>query len=260
MSFIDYNWKLWLKKAIYDDTCRLHSFLIQLFSKQELESVLNYLKDELFKIRPRNQDDVLVIIPYEPRDWVKKTLSKTFDPSRQGKIYIDDIRKIKEFLSQKPSSFGFKIVFVMDAEKLNREAANAFLKILEEQPEYAFIFLFTQNSDLLPKTIVSRLIKLSFNDQKDFKAEGSYNIRDFLNLALVDKFDFCDKFLYHKEKAAKFLDELMVFLASDLESKENNYKLIKELIRYKKVLIGTNQRPQFILKNIILNVLERESV
>lgn len=243
---MNYDWKAWLKKAVYDDDHRLHAFLVYSFLKKDLEEVLNYLKEELFGIRFQNQDDSLTIIPHEPRDWVKKT----------GEIYIDDIRKIKEFLSQRPGTLGLKAVFVMDAEKLNREAANAFLKILEEQPEYAFFFLFTQNVDLLPKTIISRLSKLNLSNKAIIKPQGTYNIQNFLELTLVDKFAFCDKFLYHKEKATKFVDELVVFFEHNLE---NSYSQIKELIRYKRVLTRTNYKPQIIIKDIILNVLEKEN-
>lgn len=243
---MDFDWKIWLKKAVMDETRRLHAFLIQYFLKEELEEVLNYLKVDLFKIKSPNQDDSLTIIPYEPRDWTKKV----------GEIYIDDIRKIKEFLSRKPGSSGLKTIFIIDAHKLNREASNAFLKILEEQPEYAFLFLFTHNSDLLSKTIISRLAKITLSRKNDIKFQQVYNLQDFFNLTLVDKFDFCDKFLYHKEKAIKFVDDLiMFFFENNLES---SYLLIKELIRYKKALVEANHKPQIVIKNVILNILDNK--
>ena len=48
------------------------------------------------------------------------------------KIYIEDIREVKVFLSLKPNVGPYKFVIIDDAHCLTPEGSNALLKILEE--------------------------------------------------------------------------------------------------------------------------------
>jgi DNA polymerase-3 subunit delta' len=72
---------------------------------------------------------------------------------------------LRKVLYLKTQNIGRKIVLVFDAHLLNSgqgEAANAFLKILEEPPLNTTIILVTDYMELLLPTILSRCQKIAF--------------------------------------------------------------------------------------------------
>jgi DNA polymerase-3 subunit delta' len=78
-------------------------------------------------------------------------------------IKIIQIRELCNSLILKPYEAQFRFVLISDAHKMNKEAGNALLKILEEPPERTvFVLTATHTSDLLP-TIVSRCQQIRFN-------------------------------------------------------------------------------------------------
>jgi DNA polymerase III subunit delta' len=79
-----------------------------------------------------------------------------------GQIRIEEIRAINEILFLKPFEGRKKIVIVDDAELMNQNAANAFLKTLEEPPEDSLIIIISSNPDRLPDTIRSRCARINF--------------------------------------------------------------------------------------------------
>lgn len=77
-------------------------------------------------------------------------------------IKIESIRRIEETLSLKPFEGRKKIVIIDDSDRMNANAANAFLKTLEEPPDNSIIILISSNEDILPDTIKSRCIRVGF--------------------------------------------------------------------------------------------------
>ncbi len=77
-------------------------------------------------------------------------------------ISIDDIKEIQKELQYKKTEAIFRFVIIDNAEKMSREAANSFLKTLEEPPLFTVIILIVKNLSNLLKTIVSRcqIVKL----------------------------------------------------------------------------------------------------
>lgn len=84
---------------------------------------------------------------------------------KANRILIQSIRGLRKTLYFKTQNVGRKIVLVFDAHLLNAgqgEAANAFLKILEEPPSNTTIILVTDYMELLLSTILSRCQKIIF--------------------------------------------------------------------------------------------------
>ncbi len=84
---------------------------------------------------------------------------------KANRILIQSIRALRRKLYLKTQNFGRKVVLVFDAHLLNSgqgEAANAFLKILEEPPSNTTIILVTDHMELLLPTILSRCQKINF--------------------------------------------------------------------------------------------------
>lgn len=79
-----------------------------------------------------------------------------------GNAGIDEIRKLKSFLSLKPYSGKYKIAIINDAHQMGHEAANAMLKVLEEPPAHSLIILVSANPQALLPTIYSRCVEIKF--------------------------------------------------------------------------------------------------
>jgi len=75
-------------------------------------------------------------------------------------VGIDEIRKLKKFLSLKPYASKYKIVIIDDAHQMGAEAANAMLKVLEEPPAHSLIILISANPQALLPTIYSRCVEI----------------------------------------------------------------------------------------------------
>ncbi len=75
---------------------------------------------------------------------------------------IDDIRSLKEGIYLAPAQAHKKVYIIDEAHMLTLEAANAFLKTLEEPPAHVVFILATTNPEKLPGTVISRLTQVNF--------------------------------------------------------------------------------------------------
>lgn len=71
-------------------------------------------------------------------------------------IKINQVREIISDSSRKPFESGYKIIIIDNAEKMTKDAQDAFLKTLEEPPQNTVFILLAENHNLLLPTIVSR--------------------------------------------------------------------------------------------------------
>lgn len=91
------------------------------------------------------------------------TVERRFDEKRgrmRSEIVVDDVRAIVRFLGLTASAGGWRIVIVDGAEEMNRNAANALLKVLEEPPPRTVILLVSHTPGRLPATVRSRCCRL----------------------------------------------------------------------------------------------------
>ncbi|MBX7157179.1 MAG: hypothetical protein K1X66_02160 [Verrucomicrobiae bacterium] len=80
--------------------------------------------------------------------------------SKTRQIRVETIRNLISQLNQTSFLGGWKIAILDEAERLRQEAANAFLKTLEEPPHKTLILLLTARPSQLPTTILSRCLIL----------------------------------------------------------------------------------------------------
>ncbi len=71
-------------------------------------------------------------------------------------ITADEIRKVSRFLSLRTHDGGYRVVIVDPADDMNRSAANALLKSLEEPPSKVIFILISHSVGRLLPTIRSR--------------------------------------------------------------------------------------------------------
>lgn len=83
-------------------------------------------------------------------------------------IGVDVIRtKVNNDIMIKPYQGPYKIYIIDHADLMTEEAQNSLLKTIEEPPEYAVIFLLTENGEKLLPTINSRCVMLKLRNIKD---------------------------------------------------------------------------------------------
>jgi len=124
------------------------------------------------------------------RPWLKDLLGR--DPeghpdvfrvsplSKLRQIKIEQIRQLLSSLYQTSSLGGWKIAIVSEADRLLPQAANAFLKTLEEPTRRTVILLLTSAPDLLLPTIRSRCLMIRLRGGK--KPEPPKDLRPTLDL------------------------------------------------------------------------------
>jgi len=81
----------------------------------------------------------------------------------QGVIRADESSEIIKKLSMKAFNAEYKIMIIWQAEKMNIEAANRLLKLIEEPYEKTLFILISESSEFILPTILSRtqLVKVS---------------------------------------------------------------------------------------------------
>ena len=71
-------------------------------------------------------------------------------------IAVDDVRAVRRFMSLSAADGGWRVVIVDAADEMNRSAANALLKVLEEPPPRTALLLVAHAPAALLPTIRSR--------------------------------------------------------------------------------------------------------
>ncbi len=82
-------------------------------------------------------------------------------------ISVDQIRSVVTDAYTKPYESGKKVYIISYGDDMNEQAQNAFLKVLEEPPEYAVFIILAENNESLLPTIRSRCTSIRFNPVTD---------------------------------------------------------------------------------------------
>src|SRR5437016_1344874 len=80
--------------------------------------------------------------------------------SKSRRIVIEQIRRLEHALQMRASNSRRKVAIISDADRLQPQAANAFLKTLEEPPKDSLLLLLSALPEALPETILSRCISI----------------------------------------------------------------------------------------------------
>jgi DNA polymerase III subunit delta' len=82
--------------------------------------------------------------------------------SKSRVIVIDQVRDLMREIYLKPNEAEYKVAILAGADRLNPQAANAFLKTLEEPPPKSILILLTTEPQRILETVVSRCLRLNF--------------------------------------------------------------------------------------------------
>ena len=77
-------------------------------------------------------------------------------------LRIDQIKEALKWLELRSAAGSYRVLGLVEAEKMNKESANAFLKTLEEPPPQTVIVLLAEHPQQLLETLVSRCRLIRF--------------------------------------------------------------------------------------------------
>ena len=86
---------------------------------------------------------------------------------------IEQVRALEHALQMRATAGRRKVAIIAEADRLQPQAANAFLKTLEEPPKDSLLLLLSALPEALPDTIISRCIAipLATSDKQQVTAE-----------------------------------------------------------------------------------------
>ncbi|HYD87451.1 MAG TPA: DNA polymerase III subunit delta' [Vitreimonas sp.] len=96
---------------------------------------------------------------------LRRGLNDRGKPRRE--ITVDDARELGHFFSLAPSEGGMRVAIIDAVDDLNRNAANAILKTLEEPPARSVLLLVCHAPGAILPTIRSRCRRLALRPQSD---------------------------------------------------------------------------------------------
>ncbi len=129
-----------------------HALLFQGASLETLDEACRVLAGKLLKTpTPATHPDFFIVRP----------------ANKMRRIGTDDIRALNRSIQQTSNQGGGKVAVIFEADRLQAQAANAFLKTLEEPPKETTIFLLTTRPYDLLATIRSRCLLVNFPADQD---------------------------------------------------------------------------------------------
>ena len=131
------------------DFCGVCSNCTRIGQAEELETLFAEAVEARESMREADKRETRIFVQTHP-----DVLIIPPDPP-QMMIKVDQVRYVINTIRYKPSE-GRRKVFIFTDSAFIKEAANALLKVLEEPPEYATIFLLARNPGDLLTTIRSR--------------------------------------------------------------------------------------------------------
>ncbi|HEX7654602.1 MAG TPA: DNA polymerase III subunit [Verrucomicrobiae bacterium] len=155
--------------------------------------------------------------------------------SKTRVITIDQMREIMQQIQLKPTEAGYKIAVIVGADRLNVQAANAFLKTLEEPPQKSVIILLSTEPGRILETILSRCLRLNFSTgaARALAPEQAYWLQQFSSAAatghksLLGRYCLLDSLLQRLTALRESVDETLT-AKSPLEKYADADKELKE--------------------------------
>lgn len=178
------------------------------------------------------------------------------------------VRQIRDLIADAyvlPNEAGRKVYIIEDADTMNPQAQNAFLKLLEEPPSFDAFILVAANPMLLLPTVRSRCVLIrTDSEEEELSAEEKELARGFLNTALrgseATLFQWCmEHNSMNVQETLRFLDavkETAVSGLSDSKRSLTQKKKIDHLIRLAdrcREFLAVNTGPKHVMAYLAVN-------
>jgi DNA polymerase-3 subunit delta' len=91
--------------------------------------------------------------------------------SRSRVVTVEQMRDLMREIQLKPAEAEYKVAIIAAADRLNPQAANAFLKTLEEPPAQSVLILLSTEPQRILETIMSRCLRLNFSTESNYQPD-----------------------------------------------------------------------------------------
>lgn len=180
--------------------------------------------------------------------------------NKQGQIGVDEAQDIVKSLSLKAYEGGYKIMLIWMAEKLNTQAANKLLKLIEEPPNKTIFLLIAEDEEQIINTIRSRCQIIHFPPlaEEDIKngliKQFDINEADATKIAHQAEGNYnkaCD-LVYHDSEDTQF-EKWFVFWVRSAFKAKGNKAAIHDLIGWSEEIAKTGRETQKQFLNFCLD-------
>lgn len=155
--------------------------------------------------------------------------------SKSRIITVEQMRDLMQQINLKPTEAEYKVAVIVGADRLNVQAANAFLKTLEEPPAKSVLILLTTDPQRLLETILSRCLRLNFGGEgpRPLAASEMEWLTGFSELAAAEQKSLIGRYrlmdgLLQKLNAMKAAIEESLTARSPLQRYEDAEKDLRE--------------------------------
>jgi DNA polymerase III subunit delta' len=100
--------------------------------------------------------------------------------SKSRRIVTEQVRGLEHALHLRAANDRRKVAIIAEADRLQPQAANAFLKTLEEPPANSLLLLLSALPEVLPDTILSRCISIPLAPNPVSRPEEQKHLLDLL--------------------------------------------------------------------------------
>ncbi len=147
-----------------------------------------------------------VVVETPPLDELESGWVRVVRPRMKSRrIGVEEIRNLEQTLHLAAPGGACKVGVITEADRMNDQAANAFLKTLEEPPKNTLLLLLTANPQRLLPTILSRCVRLPLLGGTPLLSEGGAELVSALNHAASRGFGTPVAALHLKATFAAFL-------------------------------------------------------
>lgn len=147
-----------------------------------------------------------VVVETPPLDDLESGWVRIIRPRMKSRrIGVDEIRDLEQTLHLAAPGGACKVGVITEADRMNDQAANAFLKTLEEPPKNTLLLLLTANPQRLLPTVLSRCVRLPLLGGEPLLAHGGAELVAALNAAASRGFGTPVAALHLKAVFASFL-------------------------------------------------------
>jgi DNA polymerase-3 subunit delta' len=148
--------------------------------------------------------------------------------SKSRRIVTEQVRSLEHALQMCAAADRRKVAIIAEADRLQPQAANAFLKTLEEPPHNSLLLLLTALPEVLPETILSRCIAIPLEPRQNGSTVEYSELIELLRSAAHAK----TWSIQHAYRLARGLQQLLGGIREEIKA-ENAEALKREETRYR---------------------------
>jgi DNA polymerase-3 subunit delta' len=155
--------------------------------------------------------------------------------SKSRVVTIDQMRDLMREIQLKPTEADFKVAIIAGADRLNAQAANAFLKTLEEPPAKSVLILLSTEPQRILETTLSRCLRLNFygDGKRELNPAETEWLEKFSGLAVSEQKTLLGRYrlldaLLQKLGEIRARTELSLAARSPLEKYDDVEKDLRE--------------------------------